>query len=244
VLTTTRWPLWASRSGALTVQLASGTTLITIGQKTMANSFPVVLASDQSALTVASHAVTNAGTFATQDSQVLGDDSAFTIATSKVWSAGFLADETATDSVDEGDIGAARMTLDRIQWTAPATVTSAAQAATACYVQGGTGTTASTNAANCKASAGNFYGVRAVNTTATFAYLRLYNLATAPTCSSATGFVETIPIPANATGAGIVSMPAFPFNYTTGIAYCVTGGATSTDNTNSPAGVFITLAVK
>jgi len=41
------------------------------------------------------------------------DDSAFTIGVDKVNAQGFLADETATDSVDEGDIGLARMTLDR-----------------------------------------------------------------------------------------------------------------------------------
>lgn len=43
----------------------------------------------------------------------LTDDAAFGVATSAVLPAGFLADETATDSVDEGDVGAARMTLDR-----------------------------------------------------------------------------------------------------------------------------------
>jgi hypothetical protein len=43
------------------------------------------------------------------------DDSAFAIATDYVSVAGFLADETAPDSVDEGDVGAARMTLDRKQ---------------------------------------------------------------------------------------------------------------------------------
>lgn len=43
------------------------------------------------------------------------DDSAFTVGTSLVNPAGYLADETAPDSVDEGDIGAARMTLDRKQ---------------------------------------------------------------------------------------------------------------------------------
>lgn len=37
-----------------------------LGQKVMTASLPVVIASDQSALVVASHAVTNAGTFATQ----------------------------------------------------------------------------------------------------------------------------------------------------------------------------------
>ena len=43
------------------------------------------------------------------------DDAAFTIATDKVNAQGFLADDTSTDSVDEGDIGLARMTLNRIQ---------------------------------------------------------------------------------------------------------------------------------
>jgi len=41
------------------------------------------------------------------------DDAAFTIGTDAVSPSGFLADETAPDSVDEGDIGLARMTLDR-----------------------------------------------------------------------------------------------------------------------------------
>ena len=41
------------------------------------------------------------------------DDSAFAIASDSVVASGYLADETATDSVDEGDIGLARMTLDR-----------------------------------------------------------------------------------------------------------------------------------
>lgn len=41
------------------------------------------------------------------------DDSAFTIATDEVTGIGCLADETAPDSVDEGDIGIPRMTLDR-----------------------------------------------------------------------------------------------------------------------------------
>jgi hypothetical protein len=43
------------------------------------------------------------------------DDSAFTIGTDEVAASGYLADETAPDSVDEGDIGLARMTLDRKQ---------------------------------------------------------------------------------------------------------------------------------
>ncbi len=43
------------------------------------------------------------------------DDTPFGIAVDPVNPQGFLADEVATDSVDEGDIGIARMTLDRKQ---------------------------------------------------------------------------------------------------------------------------------
>jgi hypothetical protein len=41
------------------------------------------------------------------------DDAAFGVGTSYVSPIGALADETSTDSVDEGDTGAVRMTLDR-----------------------------------------------------------------------------------------------------------------------------------
>lgn len=41
------------------------------------------------------------------------DDSSFTLGTDSVAPAGFLADESGTDPVDEGDVGLARMTLDR-----------------------------------------------------------------------------------------------------------------------------------
>lgn len=70
---------------------------------------------------------TNGGTFVVQenggaltalqliDDTIFVDDAAFTPGTSKISAVGFLADETATDSVDEGDVGIARMTLDRKQ---------------------------------------------------------------------------------------------------------------------------------
>ena len=71
--------------------------------------------------------VTNGGTFAVQvdgaaltalqllDDAVVADDAAFTPATTKLHMAGFTVDDTSTDSVDEGDAGAARMTADRRQ---------------------------------------------------------------------------------------------------------------------------------
>jgi len=103
---------------------------------------------------------------------------------------------------------------------------------------------ASTNATNIKASAGTVSVISVVNTTATLYYLRMYNLASAPTCSSATGFVNTIPVPASTSGAGIVIPIAVPHAYTTGIGYCLTGGGSSTDNTNAATGVYINIWYK
>lgn len=106
---------------------------------------------------------------------------------------------------------------------------------------------ASTNSTSCKGSAGNVYGYRFVNTTVTIYYLRMYNSSSAPTCSSATGFIESIPIPpAGASGqaGGIVSIEPFGEGYGTGIGFCFTGGSSSTDNTNAATGVFGTILYK
>lgn len=101
---------------------------------------------------------------------------------------------------------------------------------------------ATTNATNIKNAAGTLYGLSLSNTTTTVYYLRLYNLSAAPTCSSATGFVESIPIPP-ASAAGQVGGREMQFNigkaFTTGLGYCITGGAGSTDNTAAAVGVFV-----
>lgn len=80
-------------------------------------------------VTVASHAVTNAGTFPVQvdgaaltalqliDNPVVVDDAAFTPATTSVMMAGFEFDDTSPDSVNEGDAGAARMSANRNIYT-------------------------------------------------------------------------------------------------------------------------------
>lgn len=105
------------------------------GQATMANSEPVVIASDQSTVPVSlasvpSHAVTNAGTFATQvdgsaltalqliDDPVLADDAAFTLSTSKGnVMAGVAVNTDGTDPTAvsaEGDAAAVRTDVNRI----------------------------------------------------------------------------------------------------------------------------------
>jgi len=98
------------------------------------------------------------------------------------------------------------------------------------------GTAASTNATNIKASAGTLCHLTAINTTVTIYYLRMYNLASAPTCSSATGAVHTYPV----LPSGGINIP-LPVGetYSTGIGFCVTGGGADTDNTNAATGVWI-----
>lgn len=107
----------------------------------------------------------------------------------------------------------------------------------------GSVSTASTNATNIKNAAGVVTSLNPVNTTTTIAYLRLYNLSSAPTCSSATGYVATIPVPPAAASGGAggiaVNLGSGGLTFSTGISYCLTGGGSSTDNTNAPAGVYL-----
>jgi hypothetical protein len=112
----------------------------------------------------------------------------------------------------------------------------AGQGCTAYHLSGGT--TASTNSNAIKASTGTLCELTIISTSATLGYLKLYNLTSA-TCSSATGLVHVIPIPASATGGGFVRSMAMGEAYGTGISYCVTGGGGDTDNTNAPTGIFI-----
>lgn len=106
---------------------------------------------------------------------------------------------------------------------------------------------ASTNSTAVLAAAGTVYHYSLSNTTTTVYYLRMYNSASAPTCSSATGFVESIPIPP-ASAAGQVGGRERIMNigqaFTTGIAYCITASSGSTANDAAAAGVFVTLLYK
>lgn len=220
-------------SGALKVEAFSGETL------------PVSLAS------VPSHAVTNAGTFAVQvdgatltalqliDDAIKTDDAAFTPATDEVMMAGFIADDTATDSVDEGDAGAARITLDRKQ-----IVTNYAHTA------GGATpyklvSAATTNATSVKGSAGQVYMITASSVNAAARYLKLYNKATAPTVGTDTP-VHTFIIPGNTAGAGTnIPVPSCGLEFTTGIAFALTTEATDAGTTAVAANeIVVNLAYK
>lgn len=150
--------------------------------------------------------------------------------------------DLSAPSVLAGVDGSTAATVANPVPTAPSA--SAAGGATAYGLQ----SAASTNATSVKASAGTLYGLSLANTSTTVYYLRMYNLAAAPTCSSATGFVRSWPIPpaasAGLVGGFAVPVPLAGVAFGTGIAFCVTGGPTSTDNTNAATGLFINIDYK
>lgn len=109
----------------------------------------------------------------------------------------------------------------------------------------GLSTAASTNATSVKSSAGLLCGGRVLNTTYTTYCLRLYNLASPPTPSSASGWLLSVAIAPSLGGAGTpVDFGPFGASFSTGIAYVVTGGCTSTDATSAAAGLYVTLGFK
>ena len=176
------------------------------------------------------------------DNASFADEAAFTYASSGVRAIGLVAEST-TDTLSDGQVGAPLMTLDRIPYSTVVPTANVNQAASECAIV----SAASTNSTSCKASPGNFYGVDIINTTTTLYYLRLYNSSSAPTCSSATGFVRSIPIPpAGSAGqaGGLVRVGSLPVGYSTGIGYCLTGGASSTDNTNAATGIYGAIVYK
>jgi hypothetical protein len=89
---------------------------------------------------------------------------------------------------------------------------------------------ATNNATSVKASAGQVYGLQVFNVTATVIYLKLYDKASAPAPASDTP-VKVIPIPANTAVGGAIIKWEQGVQFSTGIAYAVVTGLSSTDNT-------------
>jgi len=246
-------------------------------------------------VTVGSHAVTNAGTFAVQAAQSgtwnigsittlpslpagsnnIGDvdvlslipgvgatslgkaeDAAHTTGDTGVMALCVRRDTAATSATTDGDYNPCATDANGALWTTNSAIEGTRLRATL-YDSGGNeivvptaglthyaAAAASTNATSVEASSGTVYHYSLTNTTSTIYYLRMYNLASAPTCSSATGFVESIPIPANTSGGGRERPMNIGQAFTTGIAYCITGGASSTDNTNAATGVLVSILYK
>lgn len=97
-------------------------------------------------------------------------------------------------------------------------------------------TTASTNAAVVKASAGSLYELAISNPTATPAYVKFYNKASAPTVGTD---VPVLVIPAAANSAVSFPFGAIGKRFATGIAIATTGAIGDSDTTSAVAGVHI-----
>ncbi len=128
------------------------------------------------------------------DDVIFTDDTTFTPGTSKVSMIGFQADEASTDSVDEGDAGAARMTLDRKQIVTVQPHT--AGGLSTMNATSSDGATALTNSAQViKASAGQVYGWYIYNPNSSAQFVQFYNTAAASVTVGTTNplFMLTIP---------------------------------------------------
>jgi hypothetical protein len=188
---------------------------------------------------------TNAGTFAVQvdgsaltalqliDNPVVVDDAAFTPATTSVMMAGFEADETATDSVDEGDGGAARMTLDRKVIVTPQPHTAGGLSISRDIdLDNGTLTVV-------KASAGQLYGWWITNTSTVTVFVKFYDAASG-TLGTGTP-VLTIGIPGNATDdtLALANMGGMGIAFATGICVGAGTGVADADNTDPGANAVV-----
>ncbi|ANW00698.1 hypothetical protein [Bradyrhizobium icense] len=169
-----------------------------------------------------------------EDKTALVDDAAFTAGTSNVNVAGFVADESSTDSVDEGDAGAARMTLDRKIIMTPQPHTS-----------GGLSIFRSLDldetAEDVKTTAGCLYKLRITNRTTSARFVKLYNATAANVTVGTTTPVDTIVVPGggsadlatvlteNFGGLGLTFGTALSMAATTGLADNDTGAPGAND---------------
>lgn len=103
---------------------------------------------------------------------------------------------------------------------------------------------ATTNSTLVKSGAGQLSEIVAINTTATVYDLRFYDSNVAPTCSSTTGVVWNVPVPANTSGGGVVIPIPAGVRFSSGIGFCLTGAVADNDNTNAAAGIAINLSFK
>ena len=155
------------------------------------------------------------------------DDAAFTPGTTSVVMVGFEADEASIDSVDEGDAGAARMTLDRKVITTPQP-----------HTAGGLSISRDIDLDNStltvvKNAPGQLYGWDITNTSTATVFVKFYD-ATSGTLGTGTP-VMTIAIPGNASDDTLSSKSlAYGITFATGI--CVGAGTGVADNDNVDPG--------
>jgi hypothetical protein len=157
----------------------------------------------------------------------LADDAAFTVGTTEILGVGFLADETSTDSVNEGDIGAARITLDRKQINTPYLHAAAGGATPYKNLD------VDESEDDIKTSAGKLFWIHVMNLHATdVRYLKIYNNVAASVTVGTTVPDLTFAIPPTNSGFMIPFGDA-GLQFTTGICIAATTGLAD-NNSGAP----------
>jgi hypothetical protein len=172
--------------------------------------FKLAIATDGSATLIPADATVGLSVNVTQ---ALADDSGFTAATSKVLPAGFMADDTSTDLVDEGDAGVARMTLDRRQ------IVQLGESSAKDVKGGGSKTDTSDQSIMAAGGAGVYnylQWVTVYNASATNTYVNVKDGSTV---------VAVLPLPAY---GGCMFMPPRPIRSTANTAFNLATGASVT----------------
>jgi hypothetical protein len=99
--------------------------------------------------------------------------------------------------------------------------------------------TAAVQAASIKASPGQVYGLSFTNTSATIAYVRLYNQTGSPATTDTANIRYRTAIPGNTAGAGLVLPVTQGIEFTTGIGIRVSAAAADNDATALAANVVL-----
>jgi hypothetical protein len=199
------------------------------GQKTMANSQPVVLASDESTLPVS--LATNTPTIAAGSNLMgkVGIDQT-TVGTTNGVSVAQVGSATVLTGNGVTGTGSLRVTLasDTTANSNPFLVRHAAATTSSGLLYAKVLAAATTNATSVKASAGALYGWHLVNNATSTRYVRIFNKASAPTVGTDSP-VFVLPLPAS--GGAVLTPGLLNLPLTTGFAYAITGAAADLDTT-------------
>lgn len=220
-------PMQFDAVGNLCINLASNGA----GSTTATDNGSVAAAQANIALTLGMPLVWDNTAWVRRQGFHLVDEGTFTPGADGVAVLGGTADETATDSVTEGQAGAARITLDRKLITSPYPHTAGGLAIhRSIDLDEGTGEVV-------KASAGQVYAMWVTNTATATRFIKFYN---ATSCTMGTGTpVITIGIPGNSSddiagsfgpgGMGIAFSTGICVGATTGVADADTGAPGAND---------------
>lgn len=208
------------------------------GSATSANSSPVVIASDQAAVAVKAASGTIASGAIASGALAAGSISSGA-AVSGAFAAGAIADLAHGQGTMSASVPVAIASNQSAVPFAPQAIATGGALSSPWLASA-----VSNNATNVKGSAGTLYTLTVTQSTTTAVELKLYNSSSSPTCSSATGLIDIIPIPSNATSPGVHLTYPVGRAFSTGVSFCLVAfgnPAAGTDNGNAVVGITVSM---